>query len=199
MTELYPYRTTCLATPVSHPHLTPPRASAPPLTLTPAHSQPQVGTIGGCIIWLSYYSAQLIRNQTGSSEDVGFGVALLTANLSIIGGTVIFGRLDQKQQAENAKTIENLHAQLAEKSKTIAKRYKTAWAAYSKHAHDHGFDVATLMASLVSIIDYVNRQNGDIGPDDLSQPEPANDMEVLIKTMEGFNEKMHEVSQAVCS
>ena len=154
-----------------------------------------MGTIGGCIIWLSYYSAQLIRNQTGSSDDTSFGVALLTANLSIIGGAVIFGRLDQKKQVENAKTIENLHAQLAEKSKTLAKRYKTAWAAYSKHAPGHGFNVATLMTSLVSIIDHVNRQNGNTGPDDLSQPEPANDMEVLIKTMEGFNEKMHEVSQ----
>ena len=122
-------------------------------------------------------------------------MVLLTANLSIIGGAVLFGRLDQKKQAENAKTIENLHAQLAEKSKTIAKRYKTAWAAYSKHAHDHGFDVATLMASLVSIIDYVNRQNGDIGPDDLNQPKLADDLEVLISTMEGFNEKMHEVSR----
>ena len=121
-------------------------------------------------------------------------MALLTANLSIIGGAVMFGWLDHKKQAQNSKTIENLHAQLAEKSKTIAKRYKTAWAAYTKHAHDHGFDVATLMASLIAIVDHVKQQMGDAGPDELNQPKVADDLEVLIKTMEGFNEKMHEVS-----
>ena len=126
-------------------------------------------------------------------------MALLTANLSIIGGAVLFGRLDQKKQKENATTIENLHTQLAEKSKILAKRYKTAWAAYSKHAHDHGFDVATLMASLTAIVDHVKQQMGDAGADELNQPKVADDLEVLISTMKGFNEKIHEVSKGVWS
>ena len=121
-------------------------------------------------------------------------MVLLAANLSIVGGTVIFGWLDHKKHAENAKTIENLHAQLAEKSKTIAKRYKTAWAAYSKHAHEWGFDVATLMASLSALGNHVDQQMGDMSADELCQPKLADDMEVFINTMEGFNEQMHEVS-----
>ena len=64
------------------------------------------------MIWLSFYSAQLIRNELRSPDDVGFGIALLLANLSVIGGVMVFGWFDYKKQASKATAIENLHGEL---------------------------------------------------------------------------------------
>jgi hypothetical protein len=84
---------------------------------------------------------------------------------------------------------------LAKKSKTIAKSYKKAWAADTRHAKDHGFDVATLMASLNALDEHVKRRMERAGADKLCQPKEADDIEVYINTMKGYNEKMHEVSR----
>ena len=84
--------------------------------------------------------------------------------------------MDLTEKEKHAQTIENLHAQLAEKSKELKTEYARVWEAYKNHSQEIGFKVEGLLLSLKASVGHARLQAKG---EELRQPAQAADMKTV--------------------